>query len=116
MELNFTGTDVCAINGTRSPSEAHYDVVVVGAGPSGVAAAPTITPPKRRVRLPEMAVGVLVIVLFGLGAGGSMLAMMKIVIGLRAISASAALRPLARRMNHNANVSSAAPISAEIRR
>ena len=39
MELNFTGTDVCAINGTRSPAEAHYDVVVVGAGPSGIAAA-----------------------------------------------------------------------------
>ncbi|MFM5893862.1 MAG: FAD-dependent oxidoreductase [Novosphingobium sp.] len=39
MELNFTGTDICAINGTRSPAEAHYDVVVVGAGLSGVAAA-----------------------------------------------------------------------------
>ena len=39
MELNFTGTDICAINGTRSPPEAHYDVVVVGAGPSGIAAA-----------------------------------------------------------------------------
>ena len=39
MELNFTGTDVCAINGTHSRGEAHYDVVVVGAGPSGVAAA-----------------------------------------------------------------------------
>jgi thioredoxin reductase len=39
MELNFTGTDLCAINGTRSAAEAHFDVVVVGAGPSGVAAA-----------------------------------------------------------------------------
>ena len=39
MELNFTGTDLCAINGTRSAAEAHYDVVVVGAGPSGIAAA-----------------------------------------------------------------------------
>ena len=39
MELNFTGTDVCAINGTRSPAESRYDVVVVGAGPSGIAAA-----------------------------------------------------------------------------
>jgi NADPH-dependent 2,4-dienoyl-CoA reductase/sulfur reductase-like enzyme len=39
MELNFTGTDLCAINGTRSAPEARYDVVVVGAGPSGIAAA-----------------------------------------------------------------------------
>ena len=39
MELNFTGTDICAVGGTRSPTEAHYDVVVVGAGPSGIAAA-----------------------------------------------------------------------------
>lgn len=39
MELNFTGTDLCAINGTRSAPEAHYDTVVIGAGPSGVAAA-----------------------------------------------------------------------------
>lgn len=39
MELNFTGTDVCAVNGTRSAPEARYDVVVVGAGPSGIAAA-----------------------------------------------------------------------------
>ncbi len=39
MELNFTGTDVCAINGARSAPEAHYAVVVVGAGPSGIAAA-----------------------------------------------------------------------------
>jgi thioredoxin reductase len=39
MELNFTGTDICAVNGTHSPPEARYDVVVVGAGPSGVAAA-----------------------------------------------------------------------------
>ena len=39
MELNFTGTDICAINGTRSAPETHYDIVVVGAGPSGVAAA-----------------------------------------------------------------------------
>jgi len=39
MELNFTGTDLCAINGTRSPPEARFDVVVVGAGPSGFAAA-----------------------------------------------------------------------------
>lgn len=39
MELNFNGTDVCAINGTRSAPEAHYDLVVVGAGPSGIAAA-----------------------------------------------------------------------------
>lgn len=39
MELNFTGTDLCAVNGTRSAPEAYYDVVVVGAGPSGIAAA-----------------------------------------------------------------------------
>jgi NADPH-dependent 2,4-dienoyl-CoA reductase/sulfur reductase-like enzyme len=39
MELNYTGTDLCAINGTRSKAEARYDVVVVGAGPRGVAAA-----------------------------------------------------------------------------
>jgi NADPH-dependent 2,4-dienoyl-CoA reductase/sulfur reductase-like enzyme len=39
MELNFTGTDLCAINGTRSAAETHYDLVVVGAGPSGIAAA-----------------------------------------------------------------------------
>ncbi len=39
MELNFTGTDLCAINGARSKAEATYDVVVVGAGPSGIAAA-----------------------------------------------------------------------------
>lgn len=39
MELNFTGTDVCAINGTHSPPATRFDVVVVGAGPSGIAAA-----------------------------------------------------------------------------
>ena len=39
MELNFTGTDLCAINGTRSAPEARYDVVVVGAGPSGIISA-----------------------------------------------------------------------------
>jgi thioredoxin reductase len=39
MELNFSGTDLCAVNGTYSPAEALYDVVVVGAGPSGIAAA-----------------------------------------------------------------------------
>ncbi len=39
MELNFAGTDLCAVNGTRSAPEARYDVVVVGAGPSGIAAA-----------------------------------------------------------------------------
>ena len=39
MELNFTGTDLCAVNGTRSAPEAYYDVVVVGAGPSGITAA-----------------------------------------------------------------------------
>ena len=39
MELNFTGTDLCAVGGTRSAAEASYDVVVVGAGPSGIAAA-----------------------------------------------------------------------------
>ena len=39
MELNFTGTDVCAVNGTHDAPESRYDVVVVGAGPSGVAAA-----------------------------------------------------------------------------
>ncbi len=39
MELNFTGTDVCAVGGTRSAAEARYDVVVVGAGPSGIIAA-----------------------------------------------------------------------------
>ncbi len=39
MELNFIGTDLCAVNGTRSEPEARYNVVVVGAGPSGIAAA-----------------------------------------------------------------------------
>ena len=39
MELNFTGTDLCAVGGTRSPADAHYDVVVIGAGPNGIAAA-----------------------------------------------------------------------------
>lgn len=39
MNLNFTGTDLCAVNGTRSAPDARYDVVVVGAGPSGIAAA-----------------------------------------------------------------------------
>jgi thioredoxin reductase len=39
MELNFTGTDLCAINGTQSAPEVRYDVVVVGAGPSGIVAA-----------------------------------------------------------------------------
>jgi thioredoxin reductase len=39
MELNFTGTDLCAVNGTRSEPEARYDIVVVGAGPSGISAA-----------------------------------------------------------------------------
>ncbi len=39
MELNFSGTDICAVSGTRSPAEAHYDVIVVGAGPSGIEAA-----------------------------------------------------------------------------
>ena len=39
MELNFTGADMCAINGNAERAEAHYDVVVVGAGPSGEAAA-----------------------------------------------------------------------------
>ena len=39
MELNFTGTDLCAVNGTRSMAETRYDLVVVGAGPSGIAAA-----------------------------------------------------------------------------
>ena len=39
MELKFTGTDLCAVNGTRSAPEANYDTVVVGGGPSGIAAA-----------------------------------------------------------------------------
>ena len=39
MKLNFTGTDLCAINGTRSAPDAHYDLVVIGAGSSGAAAA-----------------------------------------------------------------------------
>jgi thioredoxin reductase len=39
MELNFTGTDLCAVGGTRSAPETHYDTIVVGAGPSGIAAA-----------------------------------------------------------------------------
>jgi NADPH-dependent 2,4-dienoyl-CoA reductase/sulfur reductase-like enzyme len=39
MDLNFTGTDLCAVNGTHGPPETRYDVVVVGAGPSGIAAA-----------------------------------------------------------------------------
>jgi thioredoxin reductase len=39
MKLNFAGTDLCAVNGTRSVPEARYAVVVIGAGPSGIAAA-----------------------------------------------------------------------------
>jgi NADPH-dependent 2,4-dienoyl-CoA reductase/sulfur reductase-like enzyme len=39
MKLNYTGTDLCAVGGTRSKPEANYDVVVVGAGPSGIGAA-----------------------------------------------------------------------------
>ncbi len=39
MDLNFTGVDLCAVKGTHSPPEAHYALVVVGAGPSGIAAA-----------------------------------------------------------------------------
>ncbi len=39
MEVKYSGTDLCAINGTRSAPEAHYEIVVVGAGPSGVVAA-----------------------------------------------------------------------------
>jgi thioredoxin reductase len=39
MELNYQGTDLCAVNGTHAPPEARYDVVVVGAGPSGIMAA-----------------------------------------------------------------------------
>jgi NADPH-dependent 2,4-dienoyl-CoA reductase/sulfur reductase-like enzyme len=39
MELNFNGTDLCAINGTHSTPEVRYDVVVVGAGPSGIESA-----------------------------------------------------------------------------
>ncbi len=39
MDLRFSGTDLCAVNGTRSPPETRYGVVVVGAGPSGIAAA-----------------------------------------------------------------------------
>lgn len=39
MDLKFTGTDLCAINGTRSKPDGHYDIVVIGAGPSGIATA-----------------------------------------------------------------------------
>ena len=39
MKLKFAGTDLCAVNGTRSAADAHYGTVVVGAGPSGIAAA-----------------------------------------------------------------------------
>jgi thioredoxin reductase len=39
MELNFTGTDLCSVGGTQSAPETRYDVIVVGAGPSGIAAA-----------------------------------------------------------------------------
>ena len=39
MKLNFTGTDLCAVGGTRTAPDARYDVVVVGAGRSGTAAA-----------------------------------------------------------------------------
>ncbi len=39
MNLNFTGKDICAIDGTRSAADKSYDVVVIGAGPSGIAAA-----------------------------------------------------------------------------
>ena len=39
MKLNFTGTDLCAVGGTRTAPDTRYDVVVVGAGRSGTAAA-----------------------------------------------------------------------------
>ncbi len=39
MDLHFAGEDLCAINGTRTTAETSYDLVVVGAGPSGIAAA-----------------------------------------------------------------------------
>ncbi len=51
MELNFTGTDLCAINGTRSAPEAHYAVVVVGAGQSGIAAAIDVAKAGSKVLL-----------------------------------------------------------------
>ncbi len=51
MDLKFNGTDVCAINGTRSPAEDHYDVVVIGAGPSGTAAAIATVKAGSRVLL-----------------------------------------------------------------
>lgn len=38
-KLNFTGTDLCAINGTHALPGAHYQLVVIGAGSSGIAAA-----------------------------------------------------------------------------
>ena len=39
MKLNFAGIDLCAVGGTRTAPDARYDVVVVGAGRSGTAAA-----------------------------------------------------------------------------
>ena len=36
---DFTGTDAHAVNGKLPGADAHYDVVVVGAGPAGLAAA-----------------------------------------------------------------------------
>ena len=39
MKLNFTGTDLCAVGGTRTEPDARYDVVVIGAGRSGTASA-----------------------------------------------------------------------------
>jgi thioredoxin reductase len=39
MDLKYTGTDLCAVNGTHSLPEKRYDVVIVGAGPSGITAA-----------------------------------------------------------------------------
>ncbi len=51
MELNFTGTDLCAINGTHSNAELRYDVVVVGAGPSGIESAMAAAKAGSRVLL-----------------------------------------------------------------
>ena len=51
MDLRFSGTDLCSVSGTHSAAEVRYDVVVVGAGPSGIAAAVSAARDQKSVLL-----------------------------------------------------------------